>query len=422
MIGIAFLGYYPSQSDFYCIFLGFSVSFGAYFILTFILISELSIKYLKWVAAIIPLILVFSEPNLSDDIFRFIWDGLCTLSRISPYRFIPRDVSADLLGPQQQFLFEHLNSPDYFSVYPTISQAFFALIVKLTGDFYFQIVVLKIMYYALHLLGAIAICKVFNGMSLNVKPLALYYLNPLVIVEGIGNLHAEINMVSFLFISLYLWYNKKYWFSAFMYACAINVKLIPIFFLGYFLVRYQNKKMISFLLKVGLFSFLLFLPVIYGLINGGFLESIDLYFRKFEFNASVYYSLREIGDVITGYNLIAYLGPILFLAFIFISFYKWWKENESKGLLHFMKTNERVMIIYLLLSTIVHPWYIIPLLGINVFLRRRYIIVWSYLISLTYINYSYNPYSENMWVVFLEYGVVFMFGLYEYKNREAQLS
>jgi alpha-1,6-mannosyltransferase len=33
-------------------------------------------------------------------------------------------------------------------------------------------------------------------------------------------------------------------------------------------------------------------------------KSVDLFFRKFEFNASIYYFVRWIGTLIAGYNLI----------------------------------------------------------------------------------------------------------------------
>ena len=47
--------------------------------------------------------------------------------------------------------------------------------------------------------------------------------------------------------------------------------------------------------------------------SGGFFQSIDLYYRKFEFNAGLYYLLRFVGQWATGYNLIRWLGPGLAL-------------------------------------------------------------------------------------------------------------
>ena len=171
-------------------------------------------------------------------------------------------------------------------------------------------------------------------------------------------------------------------------------------------------------MKIGICTAILFVPVIYGLIEGGFLESVDLYFRKFEFNGSIYYLARAIGEFISGYNLIAYIGPGLFLIFVVLSFRRWKKYNGEASLHSFIKDSEFVLVSYFLISTIVHPWYTIGLIGLNVFLQRKYIILWTYLITLTYINYSYSPYAENLWVVFVEYSMVlFVFLVEKYFHR-----
>lgn len=422
-LGILYLGYIPVQSDFLSISLGYVISFLAYFWLIFMIDNQgPNPQQFKWLITLVPLGLVFSSPNLSDDIYRFIWDGYCTLSGVSPYAYIPRDIPIGLVDGISPSLFDQLNSPDYFSIYPTFSQFLFAAMVAMSDNIYTQSICLKLVYLLTHVLGGIAIFKVLGHRRIPHTNLYLYYLNPLVLVEGIGNLHAEINMVSFLFIALWFWNLKRDWWAALMVSIAINIKLIPIFLLGYFLVRYMSSRKLGFLFKVGFLTFIMFIPVIYGLVSGGFLDSLDLYFRKFEFNGSVYYLLRMIGMWTSGYNLIAYLGPILFLIFVGLAFLKWVKERERSGIVHFFQTCEFVLVTYLLVSTIIHPWYLIPLLGLNVVLKRRYLLAWSFLITFTYINYSYVPYFENLWIVFFEYAIVAIIALFEYNYSKRPLA
>ena len=59
--------------------------------------------------------------------------------------------------------------------------------------------------------------------------------------------------------------------------------------------------------------------------------------------------------------------------------------------------------IYLFLATTIHPWYAILPLALSVFTKYRFTIVWTGLIWLTYINYNYAEYHENLWIVALEY-------------------
>ncbi|MFT7420821.1 MAG: alpha-1,6-mannosyltransferase, partial [Arcticibacterium sp.] len=62
-------------------------------------------------------------PVLSDDVYRFIWDGYLSLSGQNPYLFLPVDYS----GPMLEGLFNKLNSPNYYSLYPPLKQYFFAV-------------------------------------------------------------------------------------------------------------------------------------------------------------------------------------------------------------------------------------------------------------------------------------------------------
>ena len=62
--------------------------------------------------------LVFVEPQLSEDIYRFIWDGRIYAQGIHPLEYTPSQLInqseyADLLD---KTLYDALNSPDYFTI------------------------------------------------------------------------------------------------------------------------------------------------------------------------------------------------------------------------------------------------------------------------------------------------------------------
>jgi alpha-1,6-mannosyltransferase len=64
-----------------------------------------------------------ATPDLSDDLFRYVWDGWLGVQGIPPYRFRPHDPALQAL--QSDPLFPALNSPGYHSVYPPLSQLVF---------------------------------------------------------------------------------------------------------------------------------------------------------------------------------------------------------------------------------------------------------------------------------------------------------
>jgi len=50
---------------------------------------------------------------------------------------------------------------------------------------------------------------------------------------------------------------------------------------------------------------------------------------------------------------------------------------------------------------------------LSIFTRYRFPLVWTALLWLTYINYSYAEYHENLWVVGLEYVVMLGWMIWE---------
>jgi alpha-1,6-mannosyltransferase len=76
--------------------------------------------------------------------------------------------------------------------------------------------------------------------------------------------------------------------------------------------------------------------------------------------------------------------------------------------------------IYFLLATTVHPWYICTPLILSVFTRYKFPIVWSAAVILSYSAYGLNDFSENLWLVALEYTVVIGFAVWEIFQRTTE--
>ena len=143
-------------------------------------------------------------------------------------------------------------------------------------------------------------------------------------------------------------------------------------------------------------------------------DSLDLYFRKFEFNASFYYVVRFIGYQTKGYNIIQTAGPALAqLTIVFILFYSLLIDPKKTSLPQSMMW---ILFWYILFSTTVHPWYIVPMVFFSMFTNYRYPIYWSFLIFFTYLGYSQQGYLEVQWVVFIEYTVVLLIAAIEIRR------
>jgi alpha-1,6-mannosyltransferase len=407
---IAYIGYHFGQKDFFNFLPYYSLAFLVYI---FVCRNELTIKELILIAIFVRLGLVFTFPALSDDIYRFYWDGRLIVSGISPYGILPSEVVNLQIPYLDVSLYNQLNSPLYYTIYPPVNQLYFA-IAAWFGDIIAATIVLKILFIITEILGLYYMIILLKQQRVALKNAAWYILNPLVIIEGVGNLHFEVVMVSFFCISIYYILNNKIINGSVWLALSIGIKLLPLILLPYFWFKWKWKYRWYFF---GLLAFLLciiFIPVLSGFHLNSFLNSIDLYFRKFEFNASIYYVLRYIGHQITGYNLIHYLGPTLATVTIGWNIFQASKQKESDGF-NFMNYSLLVWSAYLFLATTVHPWYIISILFFSIFTKWKYPIVWSYLIIISYINYSFTMYYENLWWIALEYILLLIWLIWERK-------
>jgi hypothetical protein len=240
----------------------------------------------------------------------------------------------------------------------------------------------------------------------------MVFLNPLVIIETTGNLHFEGVMLSFMIVGFYFLINQQLLKGAFFFTLAIQIKLVPLILLP-FLWRYLGwRKALLVYLITALMSMAIFSSVILSNNSLNVLRSILLYFQVFEFNSSILRILLELDPFqITRYKMRFY-GPLLslitFISIVFLSLKGSFKDDK-----HFFHKMAIGYSIYLLLSSTVHPWYLIPLLFLSVMADLSFGMIWSFCIFLTYSFYGQDNIAQSNWLLWLEYIPVLMLLVYE---------
>jgi hypothetical protein len=72
---------------------------------------------------------LFHDPFLSTDVYRYAWDGVVQHAGISPYRYVPGNPALTFLREPNQDLFDNINRRDYaVTIYPPAAQVFFYLV------------------------------------------------------------------------------------------------------------------------------------------------------------------------------------------------------------------------------------------------------------------------------------------------------
>jgi len=387
--------------------------------------------FLAGAALVFRLIFIAALPNLSQDFYRFIWDGRMIVEGWNPYLHLPGNLIKEGIAPvaQAKELYEGMGrlSGSNFTNYPPLNQLIFAITGLFAGKSILgSVIVMRFLIIAADLGTLYFGKKLLENLNLPVNRIFWYILNPFIIIELTGNLHFEGVMLFFLIWSLYLLHKKKWILSAVIFAASVSMKLIPLLFLP-LLLRYftaensQNRvnfgKLIIYYLIVAFLVILSFLPFLSSALISNFSASIGLWFQKFEFNASIYYLVRWIGFQVKGYNIIETAGKIMPLVVILIlgGLALFRKNNSTQRLITTMLLG---ITVYFLLSTTVHPWYIATPLLLSVFTRYRFAAIWSFMVILSYFAYSDEVFRENLWLVALEYMVVIGMFIYEISNEK----
>lgn len=381
-----------------------------------------NLRFLTVFAFVFRVIFILAIPNLSQDFYRFIWDGRMILEGFNPYLFTPESFISSEQFPvnQAKELYEGMGklNGSHFTNYPPINQLCFVLASLFSGHSILgSVIVFRIIIILADFGTLIYGRRLLKQFNLPEKHIFWYILNPFIIIELTGNLHFEGVMIFFLVWSLYMLHVGKWKIAAVVFALSISVKLIPLLFLP-LLFRYFKKnnktqvhikKLLSFYGIVGLVTILLFVPFYNSEFVTNYSQTVALWFNNFEFNASMYYIAREIGFLFRGYNEIAIIGKILpILVFLFVIILSLFKNvTDTKTLIRHMLM---AFTVYLFLSTTVHPWYLATLLFLSVFTSFKYPLVWSFTIILSYLAYiqlNSADKSENLWVITIEYIIVF---------------
>ena len=170
-------------------------------------------------AVILRVIFLPGVPSLTDDFYRYQWDGRVQQAGINPYRYAPNDPRLDRVAYADRALVNH---PRLRTVYPPLAEATFFGIATAGGG----VLAFKLLFGAFDLLTAAAIWWLADARRRR-QATVLYLLCPAVIVQTWGAAHLEIVAVSLIVLAAAALLRGRDWQAGVLLGLAAAFKVTP---------------------------------------------------------------------------------------------------------------------------------------------------------------------------------------------------
>ncbi|MBV7335835.1 hypothetical protein KFU94_47865 [Chloroflexi bacterium TSY] len=407
-----------------------------------------------WVGAVLArLLLLLTEPTLSTDVYRYIWDGHVAANGVSPYAYPIESSELDYLAVPVRDLANHtwMASP-----YMPAAQWVFA---SLASVFPLQPLYYQMVMIVFDLAAAALMWQLLQMAVLPTRRLLIYLWNPLVIVEIAHGAHIDAWMILLTMLTLWLFLRPnrslraaepmanslshfsepingqtaldrstsqkgtqlvQQGVSAVLLALATLTKLVPVLLLPIFFWRWRWWTLVLYgVLVVGLL-----IPAglnagwgLTGELDGhGLFGALRIYGDQWNYNSGLFHWI-ELGlknQGIVEFN--EWAKRIVAALLIGTLLLVWLAARRATEPRQILRLCSIPMMAYALLSATVHPWYILIVLAFLPFLTPgkgdspRYwlfVLPWIYLsgaIVFSYLTYV-NPQDlrEYEWIRLTEW-------------------
>lgn len=174
-------------------------------------------------AVLFRLSIVFAPPYLSDDIYRYIWDGRVQAAGINPYRYVP--AAPELAHLRDAQIYPEINRRDSApTIYPPLAEFLFFLTTRISES----VVWMKLTMLGFEVIAVWAMAQLLALLGLARERILIYAWHPLVVWEFAGSGHVDVIAIAFIVVAFLAWQRKADITSGFALAGATLIKLFPL--------------------------------------------------------------------------------------------------------------------------------------------------------------------------------------------------
>ena len=318
------------------------------------------------------------------DYNRYFWDGAMTAHGLNPYQYSPNDlltatapnpVIQGLLDAGGKTILERTNHPELATIYPPVSQVAFALAYRISP---FGINGWRIVLLLFDLTAALLAWSLLRTARAPVGQWAIYLWNPLLVLEIYHSAHLDMIMATLVLFYLWSLSREHYLEAGTALALGAGAKLWPAF-LGMFLVRRawgQKSRLVAGLALAGLLSAVILTPYLMALFQAS--SGLGAYAKGSHDNFLAHDWISLVAEIIVNLSgsdfssdRLARLITAPLLAAVAIH------QGLRSGPSAFSLCLHAgaFILIMLLVSPTVYPWYFIPLVPLATVTRKPFLLL-----------------------------------------------
>ncbi len=179
-------------------------------------------------AILFRLTLLPTWPTLSDDMFRYVWDGRVQAAGLSPYRYPPNAQQVADLHRIDHTIWPAINRKEAVTVYPPGAQLAYAFLWRIVGD---SITGYKLAFVVAELLGGILLINLLQHFGQPPERVLIYLWSPLLVFEVAQAGHVDGLMLPFLILAFWARAKDKPGWLGLSLGAATLIKLFPVLLL-----------------------------------------------------------------------------------------------------------------------------------------------------------------------------------------------
>jgi len=350
---------------------------------------------LLW-AVVFRALLLATTPTLSEDIYRYRWDGRVQQAGLDPYAHPP---NAEALRFLRNEHFSRISFPHLRTIYPPLTEAAF----RLGAWFAPTLTAQKVVFLLAELVTCASLVAILLARGLSPLWVVAYAWHPLVVLEFAGSGHNDALGIAFLWLGLAAWQGKQWLPCSLAWSAALLSKYFSVILVPWWWFCQRQRRWLA------VFVVTAAVPIAWHpTLVSAFFDTLSQMTTRVEFNASVSPLLTMMLGGASRSHLMS-LG-------LWAVFLLWWARQAADPLRYLFGG----VLVAVLLSPAVHPWYLTWLIPFCCFWRLPAVIALTGSVVLAYTAWpaylAGGEWTIPLWARVAEYVPVLLLGVWQLRR------